>query len=60
MSRALASRRLLHEWVLFVINLALTSATLGLPWWVIAATGAEPISSGVLICLAVVLWMKLV
>ncbi|GIL55503.1 hypothetical protein Vafri_11070 [Volvox africanus] len=49
-----------HEWLLFLANLASTSCVIGLPWAVISLTRAEPISGGILITLAVVLWMKLV
>ncbi|GFR48230.1 hypothetical protein Agub_g10091, partial [Astrephomene gubernaculifera] len=60
LSAALASRARAHEWLLFLLNTATTSCVIGLPWAVIYLTKAEPISGGILIGLAVVLWMKLV
>ncbi|GLI60498.1 hypothetical protein VaNZ11_002660, partial [Volvox africanus] len=59
-AREVRVRARAHEWLLFLANLASTSCAIGLPWAVISLTRAEPISGGILITLAVVLWMKLV
>ncbi|GIM06446.1 hypothetical protein Vretimale_10762, partial [Volvox reticuliferus] len=59
-AREVRVRARAHEWLLFLANLASTSCVIGLPWAVISLTRAEPISGGILITLAVVLWMKLV
>nr|QOY44183.1 DGAT1 [Haematococcus lacustris]WNL52999.1 DGTT1 [synthetic construct] len=58
--RKLARQSARGEWVLFWLNAANTTAAVALPWAVIFTTKAEPLSAAVLICLAVVLWMKLV
>lgn len=58
--RALRSREQATEWGLFLANTATTTCVLGLPWYIISATKAEPISGSILMFLAVVLWMKLV
>nr|QNL10710.1 acyl-CoA: diacylglycerol acyltransferase [Haematococcus lacustris] len=57
---SLARQSARGEWVLFWLNAANTTAAVALPWAVIFTTKAEPLSAAVLICLAVVLWMKLV
>ncbi|KAG1675120.1 hypothetical protein FOA52_003343, partial [Chlamydomonas sp. UWO 241] len=54
----LAARSKIHEWLVFVCSLINTTAAIGIPWAVISETNAEPVSGGVLIMLACILWMK--
>eukprot|EP00955_Chlamydomonas_euryale_P050263 354506-Chlamydomonas_euryale.AAC.1 len=57
---SLARRASVAEWLVFLSNIANTTAAIGVPWAVIYNTKAEPAEAIVLILLACILWMKLV